>query len=123
MTSHGDTPADLAGDELHVLTPQRRKIRGTVEMVPAVAFVGSFSLAADGSLAYEHSGGSEMFWDGMTTQTGRHADTDRVGVVFDDWSGTEFHEDDLLRCLPGARIEGCPHYQKAMTPAGEGTTA
>ncbi len=118
MTSLDDTPADPAGDELHVLTPERKAIRGTVEVVPAVAYVGSFSVAADGSLEYEHSGGSEPFWDGMTTQTGRHADTDRVGVIFDDWSGTEFHEDDLLRCLPGARIEGCPHCEKATAPAG-----
>ncbi len=100
---------DPAGTAIHVLTPMLGMIRGTVEVVPAAAHVAFFWIEPDGSLGYEHSGGSDVFWDGMTTAVREHPATGRPGTIFDDCSGSEFHEDDLLRCLPGARIAGCPH--------------
>ncbi|MDQ2803578.1 MAG: hypothetical protein M3Y41_13205 [Pseudomonadota bacterium] len=110
---------DPAGTAVHILTPMLGVIRGTVEMVPAtaqVAFFAFFWIEPDGSLGYEHSGGSEVFWDGMTTKLREHPATGRPGIIFDDRSGSEFHADDLLRCLPNARIAGCPHCAALAPP-------
>ena len=108
--------ADPAGTAVHILTPTLSTIRGTLETVPAVAGVAAFAVEPDGSLSCEHSGETDIFWDGMATEVREHPDTGRPGAIFLDHSGNEFHEDDLLRCLPEARVTGCPSCADAAQP-------
>lgn len=52
---------------IQLLSPAGRPIVGTLDLVPARANVGGFTLNADGSYSPEFDGGSEMFWNDQRT--------------------------------------------------------
>jgi hypothetical protein len=72
--------------------PNGQPIVGTVEIVPACAAVHdhSFSRNADGRLAFEFSGGSELDWGGQ--QPKRDANGERLFAAED---GSEWPESAL----------------------------
>jgi hypothetical protein len=78
------------------ISPTGAAILGTYEMCPARAEIACFYRNEDGSIGYDHEGGSEMFWDAMETVT-------RDGkTVFLDENGDEWTEDQITLVDPDA---------------------
>lgn len=57
-----------AGKQYTAYAPNGEEILGTYEMCPARSEIAYFQKPGATGCEYEHAGGSEMFWDGMTTQ-------------------------------------------------------
>ncbi len=111
--------ADPAGTDMHILTPGKAAIRGTLETIAACGRVENLHVEADGSLGFDFDCWAEQWFEDARPVERPHPDTQRRGFVFVDFSGSEHHEDDLLRCLPGARIIDCPYCQAAARPLAE----
>lgn len=57
------------GKRYTAYAPNGEEILGTYEMCPARSEIAFFQKPDEKTgCEYEHEGGSEMFWDGMTTQ-------------------------------------------------------
>lgn len=103
-------PADLA---LHILAPDKTAIRGTLDIIPACGQVTNLHVEADGTIGFDFGGWAEQWFEDARPVERSHSVTGHVGFVFVDFHGAEYHEDDLLRCLPAARIPDCPHCRAA----------
>ena len=57
------------GKLYRAVSPRGDEILGTYEMCPARSEITDFYRGDDGTVMYNHSGESEMFWDAMETQT------------------------------------------------------
>ena len=101
--------ADPAGLNLHILAPDKTAIRGTLDIIPACGQVTNLHVEADGTIGFDFSGWAEQWFEDARPVEKPHSVTGHVGFVFVDFHGAEYHEDDLLRCLPAARISDCPH--------------
>lgn len=119
MSNHQTIPADPAGTDMHILTPDKAAIRGTLELIPACARLGNLHVDADGSIGFDFISWAEQWLEDARPVERPHPDTGRGGFVFVDFHGEEHHEDDLLRCQPDARITGCLHCLAAVQPPTE----
>lgn len=122
--AQGDAPAALTGccsDAMHLLTPDGKPIRGTLETISACGAIKGLHLEADGSIGFDFDGWVEQWIEDARPVQQPHPDTGRLGFILVDFAGTEYHENDLLRCLPGARIAGCPYCADALVLPGQVT--
>ncbi|NPD70285.1 hypothetical protein HN018_24200 (plasmid) [Lichenicola cladoniae] len=117
MSNHKTIPADPAGTDMHILTPDKTALRGTLEIIPACAQLGNLHVDADGSIGFDFVSWAEQWFEDARPVEQPHPRTGRSGFVFVDSHGGEHHEDDLLRCLPGGRVAGCPHCQAVAQPS------
>jgi hypothetical protein len=78
------------GIKYQAYSPKGHPIRGTYEMTPGVARARGFTATADGYVECHHTGDTDMFWDGMTTQTNPQG---KILYLCSD--GNEWTEDEL----------------------------
>lgn len=76
---------------MYAISPVGTRIVGTAETVSATAELvkDSFHRNDDGSIWYDHSGDSEVFWDSMTTNM------EEGQIVFVDENGDEWLENQI----------------------------
>ena len=117
MSDRNTMPGDPAGADMHILTPDKAAIRGTLENIPACGRLGNLHVEADGGIGFDFVSWAEQWFEDARPVEQPHPDTGHRGFVFVDFQGGEHHENDLLRCLPDARIAGCPHCKTAAQPA------
>ena len=114
---------DLAGTAMHILTPDKAAIRGTLEIIPACSQLRNLHVDADGCIGFDFESWAEQWFEDARPVERPHPGTQRRGFIFVDFHGGEHHEDDLLRCLPEARITGCPNCRAAAQLLPEQVTA
>lgn len=115
-----EPPSASPGIAIHLLTPDGQPIRGALEPIPACSEIGNLHVEEDNSLGFEFLAWQEHWLEDAHPVLRRHPDTQWEGFILVDFEGNEHHEDDLLRCVPGARITGCAHCQVAApAPAGQ----
>ncbi len=117
------TMADPAGTDMHILTPDKAAVRGTLEIIPACSQFENLHIEAGGSIGFDFASWAEQWFEDARPVEREHPDTQRRGFIFVDFHGVEHHEDDLLRCLPGARVAGCPNCKAAAQLSAERVTA
>lgn len=120
MSSDQKPPVRPAADDMHILTPAKTPIRGTLETIPACGRISNLHLEADGSLGFDFEDWAAQWHEDARPVHRPHPATGRDGFIFVDLQGDEHHEHDLLRCTPEARIERCPHCQQDVPPADRG---
>ena len=114
--------ADPAGLSMHILTPDKAAIRGTLDIISACGQIGNLHVDADGTIGFDFDCWAEQWFEDARPVERPHPATQRGGFIFVDFNGGEHHEDDLLRCLPAARVPDCPHCRAAAAISANGVT-